>query len=103
MTLNDYQQAAMRTNTSKPYAATLQNAALGLAGEAGEVADMVKKHIYHDKPLSMEDLIYELGDVLWYVAQAAEAIGVRMDTIADMNIKKLLDRYPDAGPTMAAA
>ena len=71
-------------------------AALGLTGEAGEFADMVKKLRYHNKELTpevREHLIKELGDVLWYVAYGAKAFGVSLSTVAQINLDKLAKRY----------
>lgn len=96
-TFTSYETAAMRTINSRNSAKdNLINAALGLTGEAGEVADLVKKHVYHGHELDVEKLTKELGDVLWYIAQACKAIGVPMDTVAVTNIEKLLQRYPVA-------
>lgn len=73
----------------------LGNAAMGCAGEAGEVADLVKKHLYHGHPLDREALAKELGDVLWYVALGCTVMGVPMSEVAGMNIRKLSARYPE--------
>ena len=69
--------------------------ALGLAGEAGEFANMVKKMTAHGHTFDPEALKDELGDVLWYLAEAATASGLSLGEIADQNVKKLLERYPD--------
>lgn len=96
-TFYSYEIGAMRTiNSANSPKDNLINAALGLTGEAGEVADLVKKHIYHGHELDIDKLVKELGDVLWYIAQACRAINVPMDTVAVTNIEKLLDRYPTA-------
>lgn len=68
---------------------------LGLAGEAGEAADIIKKHVGHGHPLAQQDLFEELGDVMWYIAAIAESIHVTLDSIADFNIEKLRKRYPE--------
>lgn len=70
-------------------------AALGLTGEAGEFADGIKKIVRRGHCVSKEKLIEELGDVLWYVAEAASAIGVNLSDVAAQNIAKLQKRYPD--------
>jgi NTP pyrophosphatase (non-canonical NTP hydrolase) len=96
MTLNEYQELALRThNPTHTEVQTLTNAALGLTGEAGEFADMVKKHIFHGHGMPLIKSAKELGDVLWYVSLAAHAIGVPLENIAAENIKKLQGRYPD--------
>lgn len=97
MNLNEYQELAMRTKGDyEPGVIDQLNcAALGLAGEGGEAADLIKKTKYHGHPLDETKLIKELGDVLWYVALAGDALGVTMDDIALMNIEKLKARYPE--------
>jgi len=67
---------------------------LGLAGEAGEVADKVKKIIRDNKSIvdEREDVAKELGDVLWYLAAVARDIGYSLEVIAEMNIEKLESR-----------
>lgn len=96
MTFSDYQIHAQRTsNPNLMPAEHLINAMLGLAGEAGECADLVKKHNYQDGRPVVAALKDELGDVLWYVAEAASCLGLNMDDIADANISKLRARYPD--------
>ena len=64
---------------------------LGLAGEAGEVAEKVKK-LYRDSQFSKEDVIKELGDVLFYVTALANHLGSDLQSVANANIKKLHDR-----------
>lgn len=71
-------------------------AALGLNGEAGEVAEQVKKAVRDDdgeiSPERKENIIKELGDVLWYVSQVASECGIALEEVADRNIQKLRDR-----------
>ena len=95
MDLNEYQTLAARTMGPRPPEQQLANAALGLAGEAGEVADMMKKHLFHAHPLDREALVKELGDCLWYVAGLASALGIELDEIGRRNIEKLRKRYPE--------
>lgn len=92
ITGNDYQQAALRTAGATDL---LLNGVMGLNGEAGECIDIVKKHLFQGHPLDREDLAKELGDVAWYLAVTAHAIGYDLETVLEMNIKKLRDRYPD--------
>lgn len=70
---------------------------LGLAGESGEVADMLKKHYAHGPghEIQPEKLKKELGDVLWYVATVAKSFGFSLSEVADGNIAKLRARYPE--------
>jgi NTP pyrophosphatase (non-canonical NTP hydrolase) len=75
------------------------NGVLGLCGESGEIADLIKKHTMQGHPISMEHLAKELGDVCWYVAETATAIGYDLETIMQMNIDKLRKRYPDGFDT----
>lgn len=93
--INDYQ---VRANSTAGPDRDLIVVALGLTGEAGEVADVVKKLEYHGHSYSEEmfdKIIDELGDVLWYVALGADVVGVSLETIAKRNIDKLKARYPD--------
>lgn len=93
MTGNEYQNLAMRT--ANPECRSLTNVGLGLAGESGECADLIKKHVHHGHDLDKEHLMKELGDTLWYIALGCEVIGCTMDEIMQMNIEKLKMRYPD--------
>ena len=93
MTINEYQQAAARTAPEK--ARVWSNVGLGLAGEAGEVADMIKKFLHQGHPLDEHKLIEELGDIAWYVALGATVAGVTLEEILKRNVDKLLGRYPD--------
>lgn len=69
----------------------LEYLALGLNGEAGEVAEKVKKHIRDGKELD-EDFAKELGDVLWYLARLVDELDADLDEVAEQNLDKLLDR-----------
>ena len=96
MTINEYQQLAMRTsNKILNMDMHLMNGALGLVGESGEVADLVKKNWMQGHPLDLEHVAKELGDICWYVAETATAIGYNLETIMQMNIDKLRQRYPE--------
>ena len=100
MTINEYQALAMRTsNKSLSTDMNLLNGALGLAGESGEVADLVKKHMMQGHDLDATHVAKELGDICWYIAETANAIGYDLETIMQMNIDKLLERYPDGFDT----
>ncbi len=92
----EYQKEALRTASgmSKEYPRIL-NGLMGLNGEAGECIDILKKHLYQGHTFDSEHMAKELGDVAWYLAISAEAIGYDLETIFQMNIDKLRARYPD--------
>lgn len=95
MTMNAYQKLAEKTSGAGEFGERRQIiAALGMAGEAGEFANMIKKLTAHGHPISNETLSEELGDVLWYLAEAATACGLTLNDIAQMNVDKLAARYP---------
>lgn len=71
------------------------HAALGMAGETGEVLDLIKKWTFHEKELDTVHLERELGDVMWYVALMCESFGFDFEKILQMNYDKLSARYPD--------
>ncbi len=95
MNLNDYQKLALRTaGNHGDFERTLIYTALGLNGEAGEVAELIKKAFFHGHDLDLDKLKKELGDVLWYVAVMANALDLPLDEVAQHNIDKLARRYP---------
>ena len=71
------------------------NACVGLSGEVGELNDMVKKWVFHEKSLDELHLKKELGDVLWYVAMMCHAMHWELDDVMQINIDKLIARYPE--------
>lgn len=99
MTPTKYQAAVDRTMNNLPREDALVNWALGLSGETGEVIEHIKKFAYHGKPLDMDAVEKELGDVLWYVAAMANTLGLSLDEIMQKNVDKLRERYPDGFPT----
>jgi NTP pyrophosphatase (non-canonical NTP hydrolase) len=96
MNLNDYQQAALVTAIYPNRGANFAYPALGLVGEAGEVADKLKKVIRdNDGVLTdpvREAVAKELGDVMWYVAVLAAELDYDLDSIAQSNLDKLASR-----------
>ncbi|MGN0778368.1 MAG: MazG nucleotide pyrophosphohydrolase domain-containing protein [Aristaeellaceae bacterium] len=95
MDVNAYQREAMmllRPDLTKHDA--LVNAAMGLCGESGEVVDLMKKHLFQGHPLERDKLVKELGDVAWYLAEAATALDVSLSAILQGNLEKLHQRYP---------
>ena len=97
MTINEYQTAALRTAQTDKLTARelLLNSALGLCGESGEVADLLKKYHFQGHNLDLDHVAKELGDISWYLAVGAYAIGYDLETILQMNVDKLKARYPD--------
>ena len=75
---------------------------LGLTGEAGEVSDLVKKGIFHEKGIDLEHLKKELGDCAWYLAMICDACGFTLDDVMQTNIDKLKTRYPKGFDTFRA-
>ena len=75
----------------------LTTAAVGISAEGGEFMEIVKKMVFQGKPwndANREHLIVELGDVMWYVAQACMALDVSFDDVVERNVEKLKARYP---------
>lgn len=96
MLANEYQELAARTvNPDLSSRELLINGVMGLCGEAGEAIDLVKKHLAQGHALDREHLARELGDVAWYLAETATAIGYSLEEILSMNIEKLRARYPE--------
>ena len=96
MTVNEYQQKAMQTlNPKLDQKEVLVNSVMGLCGESGEAIDIVKKWLMQGHELDKEHLIKELGDVAWYLAEAATALDTSLDTIFQINLDKLTKRFPN--------
>lgn len=103
ITPNEYQQGALRTEASleavlklvEQDRIRLLHAALGLASEAGEFADQIKRHLFYQTPLDRVNLAEELGDLMWYIAVAAAGCGTTLEAILQANLQKLRTRYPD--------
>lgn len=106
MTPNEYQELALRTASGHfdlpaiPAADKLIHASLGLATEVGEFLDHLKRALFYKTPL--DKTVEEIGDLLWYVALALDALGVTMETAMSANINKLLVRYPEKFTITAA-
>jgi NTP pyrophosphatase (non-canonical NTP hydrolase) len=101
MNADEYQQLAARTLLDAPEFDMSPDqlmivwTAIGLAGEAGEVAEHIKKGIFHQHGLDVETLKSELGDVLWYIAALCTQCHLDMSDIMHQNIEKLNRRYPN--------
>lgn len=95
---NGYQTMCLRTCPTNPTTEadkTLDMCAMGVTGEAGEFADLLKKIRYQGHEFDREHLIKELGDVMYYVAVAALALNARLTDVMEANVDKLKKRYPD--------
>ena len=88
--------------TLTPDQAELLHAAIGLAGEAGELLDTVRKHVFDGQPLDRENVIEELGDLCFYLEAACQAIGVTREEIEELNTAKLSKRYEGGYSDQAA-
>ena len=76
----------------------LLTAAVGMSAEAGEFTEVVKKIVFQGKEPTEENLFHlkrELGDIMWYVAQACMGLNIALDEVLEMNVEKLAARYPD--------
>ena len=76
----------------------LLTSGVGINAEGGEFLEIIKKMVFQGKPWNednREHLIIELGDIMWYVAQATQALEISMEEVLDTNIRKLSKRYPD--------
>lgn len=97
MKLNEYQELSSRT--AAKHDNELINYGLGIAGEAGEVADLIKKSSFHGHSIDKAEVKKELGDVLWYLGQIARLTGLTLEEVAQGNIDKLMKRYPEGFST----
>ena len=95
LTLNDYQRMARRTAGTKGKSDKMEEALFGLAGEVGELCDHYKKYMHQGHDIDYNHMAEEAGDVLWYLAEIADALGLTLEEIARRNIDKLRKRYPD--------
>ena len=96
MNINEYQELAMTTlNPQLSKKDVLINSVMGLCGESGKAIDIVKKWLAQGHELDKERLAKELGDIAWYLAEAATALDMPLEQILQANIDKLKKRYPD--------
>jgi len=96
MTLDDYNVLAVRTlNDLGSFKNNLVHMALGITGEAGEVADVIKKHYAYGKTLDVQHLVEEVGDIMFYLNGLLAEVDVEWAEVLELNIKKLEARYPD--------
>ena len=103
MEANEYQKLAMTTlNPALDKKDVLINSVMGLCGESGEAIDIVKKWLMQGHELDKEHLIKELGDVAWYLAEAATALDVPLEAVLQGNLDKLRQRFPNGFDTEAS-
>ena len=103
MRINEYQKAAMATlNPALDKKDVLINSVMGLCGESGEAIDIVKKWLMQGHELDKDHLIKELGDVAWYLAEAATALDVPLEAVLQGNLDKLHQRFPNGFDTEAS-
>ena len=96
MQVNEYQTLAMKTlNPELSRKDVLINSVMGLCGESGEAIDIVKKWLAQGHELDKAHLAKELGDIAWYLAEAATALDMDLEDIFQANIEKLKKRYPE--------
>lgn len=97
MNFDEYQVAAMRTRPKEIWPRQFLQAGIGMAEEAGEVLGLVKKQAFHGHELTeqKEKLMEECGDTLWHIALMADLLDVTLEEIAEKNIEKLKQRYPE--------
>ena len=103
MQVNEYQKAAMATlNPALDKTDVLINSVMGLCGESGEAIDIVKKWLMQGHELDKEHLVRELGDVAWYLAEAATALDIPLEAVFQGNLDKLRQRFPNGFDTGAS-
>ena len=89
-----YQRACLRTWADHGERHNCANAALGLSGEVGEVVELVKKDLYHSRPVDVSALQSEMGDVVFYLAVLAHEYGIDLGEVMAQNVAKLRARHP---------
>ena len=100
MDVNAYQKEAMTLlNPALNEKDVLMNALMGLCGDSGEAIDLMKKHLYQGHALDQEKLIKELGDIAWYLAEAATGLNIDLSEVLQCNLDKLHARYPQGFDT----
>ena len=99
MEINEYQKLALRTVSTEKSEDLILNGILGLCGETGEVADIIKKNLFQGHEFDVDKVVNELGDICWYIAVLAKGLDVDLETVMKRNINKLMKRYPDGFST----
>ena len=96
--LDEYTKSVLRNESTKEHEADpdikrLLHAGIGMATEAGEFLDALKKHIYYGKPLDKVNLLEEIGDQLWYCVLGIDVLGSSIEAVLTRNMEKLAARY----------
>ncbi len=91
----EFEEYARKQRRTSPGDGNIEMVALGLSGESGEFADLVKKHLFQGHNFDRERMVEELGDILWYIMEGARVLNIEPSEIARRNIEKLEKRYPD--------
>jgi NTP pyrophosphatase (non-canonical NTP hydrolase) len=94
MNIRQYHREVQRTAPNESMRDSMILACLGLTGEAGECADIIKKHLYHAHGLDLDKLRKEMGDVLWYLTFLCDVLGITLSELMEANAAKLRARYP---------
>lgn len=95
-TFTEFQMDCERTRRKElPFISQLLQGCLGITGEAGEVADVVKKCAFQGHKLNRLELLEEIGDTLYYVSDLCTTLGFTLQEVAQMNIGKRLKRFPN--------
>jgi len=94
MNITEYAKEVHRTCNLTEQKEILTLTALGIAGESGEVVDIIKKKLYHAHELDVSVLGKEVGDLLWYIVLLCDTVGLTLDEVMRMNVDKLRKRYP---------
>lgn len=107
MDFNDYQKLAARTmapeSVDNPPGKQIAVYGLGLAGESGEVIEIIKKGVGHGQAIDVDKVKKELGDVLWYLSAIASHFDLTLEEVAQTNVNKLQTRYPEGFSPQASA
>lgn len=95
MDANEYQTLVERTMKLQSLNEALSNYSMGLAGESGELIDLLKKHVHHEHPLNIDKIRSEAGDVMWYLSAICSQLGLELSDVMQANITKLRARFPN--------
>jgi NTP pyrophosphatase (non-canonical NTP hydrolase) len=95
MNFHEYQENAIKTAKAGDIKFNLVHAAMGIAGESGEFTDCVKKYAIYGQSFDRRNAAEELGDLMWFIALACNAMQISLEDVAAQNIEKLAKRYPE--------